>query len=269
VPVVLLPPSEGKAAGGEGPVWAEAPRAFPALDRDRRRVIAALRRALGDTARAERLLGVRGAQLRAAVADDRAVHRAPTLPALERYAGVVWTALDPGTLAGEAARRARDDIVVVSGLWGALAGEDAIPAYRLKMAASLPGLGPLARLWRPRLDRVLGPRLRGAVVYDLLPQEHAAAFDAGAHAPATRVRLRVEQEARRGDAVVRTVVGHDAKAVKGRLARWLLEGEVEDPAALAGFAALGYELDAAASSLAGREALAVLVRPLPNAAVAR
>ncbi len=217
---------------------------------------------VGDEAAAERLLGVRGPQLRAAVADDRAVHRAPTRPALERYAGVVWAALDPAALEGEAAGRAREDVFVISGLWGALAGGDAIPAYRLKMSASLPGLGPLARVWRPGLDRALGPRLRGQVVFDLLPQEHAAAFDAGVHAPAARVRLRVEQEARRDGAVVRSVVGHDAKAVKGRLARWLLEGGVEDPAALAGFAALGYELDARASRLDGPEALAVLVRPL-------
>ena len=42
-PVILLPPSEGKAAGGDGPGWAPGTMADGALDRSRREVLRAAR----------------------------------------------------------------------------------------------------------------------------------------------------------------------------------------------------------------------------------
>ncbi|HEX7097291.1 MAG TPA: hypothetical protein VF183_15500, partial [Acidimicrobiales bacterium] len=58
-PMILIPPSEGKAAGGDGPPWSDCARAFPSLDPARREVINALRRAMrGDPANVAKLVGV-------------------------------------------------------------------------------------------------------------------------------------------------------------------------------------------------------------------
>ena len=43
-PIVLLPPSEGKADGGTGPPWTPGSISFPELDASRRKVAAALKR---------------------------------------------------------------------------------------------------------------------------------------------------------------------------------------------------------------------------------
>ena len=40
--------------------------------------------------------------------------------------------------------------MIVSGLWGAVMPTDPVPAYRLKMSATLPKLGKLSAWWRER-----------------------------------------------------------------------------------------------------------------------
>src|SRR6476646_3178364 len=131
LPLILLPPSEGKALGGTGAPWSAGAMALD-LDDERRRVIGALATAMrgGEPARAK-LLGVTGSGLAAATAADRRVTRSPTLPAIERYTGVLYDALDHGSLTAAQRKRLHASIVIVSGLWGAVMPADPVPAYRL------------------------------------------------------------------------------------------------------------------------------------------
>ena len=227
-PLVLLPPSEGKAAGGEGGPWA------PGLARD-----GAL-----DDARAEVLaVAARGGVVDAA---------GPTRPAIERYSGVLYQELAWGTLSATARRRGASRVRIVSGLWGLVAPLDPIPHYKLKMSARLDGLGRLSTWWRPHLAPVVAARSKGAVVWDLLPQEHEAAMDWSAAAPARRVTVRFV------DAEDRTV-SHWNKLLKGSLVRWILTAEPMGPEDLDGFDhPLGYRFDPAASCLDGPVAAVVL-----------
>ena len=73
-PVILLPPSEGKAQGGDGPVWSVGTMADAPLDRARRDV------------------------LRAARAVGASPRRVGTRPAVERYTGVLYKELAWSTL---------------------------------------------------------------------------------------------------------------------------------------------------------------------------
>ena len=83
------------------------------------------------------------------------------------------------------------------------------------------------------------------VVWDLLPNEHAAAMDWTAGAPARRVTVRFL------DAEGRTV-SHWNKLLKGSLVRWLLTEQPAGPEALGAFRhPLGYRFDRRASSLDG------------------
>lgn len=227
-PVILLPPSEGKAPGGDGPGWAPATMADPTLDRHRRAV------------------------LRAARASGATPRRAPTRPAMERYTGVLYQELSWTTLAAPARRRGEAQVRIVSGLWGLVAPADPIPPYRLKMSASLDGLGRLSTWWRPRLSPVVAGLTEGRVVWDLLPIEHAAAMDWSAATPAQRVTVRFL------DAEGRTV-SHWNKLLKGSLVRWLLTERPAGPEALGTFRhPLGYRFDPGASVLDGPVATAVL-----------
>ena len=194
-PVILLPPSEAKAPGGDGPVWAAGTMADVALDRARREVL-----------RAARTAGCTPA-------------RAPTRPAIERYSGVLYRELAWPTLPPAAHRCGAAQVRIVSGLWGLVAPTDPIPPYRLKMSASLEGLGRLTGWWRPRLAPVMAELTDRRLVWDLLPQEHEAAIDWSGCTPARRAIVRFL------DAEGRTV-SHWNKLLKGSLVRWLLTDQV-------------------------------------------
>lgn len=161
-----------------------------------------------------RLLGVNGAHLERARTANGHLVGAPTLPAWERFTGVVWDHFNVAGLPTAARTRASERVVVVSAVAGLSALDDPLPDHRLKMSASLAGTGKLSRWWQPRLTGVLGAACAGALVVDLLPNEHAAALDPGAiDADWVRVDL-VDGAGRRA--------GHAAKAAKGLLAAQLV-----------------------------------------------
>ncbi len=210
---ILLPPSEGKAEGGRTPRWKAGSGTFgSALRRPRAEVVAALLAAKGGDAK---LLGVSGQHLARAQESNRELDGAPTLPACERYTGVVWGHLSPDTLSAKACTRAVDSVVVVSGLLGLVGFDDPVPDYRVKMGASLKPMGKLSTWWRDPLSTTLNDWADGRVVIDLLPNEHRAAWTPSDSMREHVVVSFVEKSGK--------VAGHDAKAAKGLLARHLLE----------------------------------------------
>lgn len=212
---VLLPPSEAKADGGVRPTSAGA---FDERLADaRHEVVRALHTLLqsADRGELEKTLGVRGPLLERALLSSRSIVEGTcdVLPAWRRYSGVVWSHLDPATLSD--AMRSR--LLIPSGLCGITSGSDPVPDYRLKMSASLSSLGTLAAHWRPVLTPALIDHVRGAAVVDLLPHEHARAIDVD--------QLRVSCDVHRVNFVRHDgarAVGHEAKAVKGEVARAVL-----------------------------------------------
>ena len=204
--LVLLPPSEGKAAGGQGARLDLGALTFPELTGVRTRVVDAVQE-LG-----RRDLPALQAALKCPAdqaALDAALTTAPTLPALERYTGVVYDNLGYATLTGPARRRANASLVVCSALFGLLRPRDPVPAYRLSGGTVLPGLGGLAPLWRPAVEPLLAQE---RFVVDLR---------SGAYAGLARVPHAVQVRVLRDEGGRRTTVSHDNKWTKGRLARAL------------------------------------------------
>ena len=120
-PLILLPPSEGKAPGGGGAPWHESGQSFPELSDKRRPVIAALLDAMAGTLEARtKLLGVGAARTQEATTANLAVDTSPTLPAIERYTGVLYDALDADSLPAPLRKRLDQQVVILSGLWGAV-----------------------------------------------------------------------------------------------------------------------------------------------------
>lgn len=211
--VILLPPSEGKADGGEdGTVWTPHSGAFGKdLGEFRSEIAHALTKLKGGPAT---LLGVSGKHLARAQTANKSLIGAPTLPAWQRYTGVVWDHLDLASLTPAKRKPMLGRILIPSGMAGLVRADDPLPDYRLKMGARCAPFGLMSTWWRDDLTASLMKFLRGRVVVDLLPQEHRAAFDWSAVDKVVRV-----------DLVSRTggvVGGHNAKAAKGLLARHLL-----------------------------------------------
>ena len=210
---LLLPPSEGKAAGGRRTTWDPYSGVFgDALGDRRRELVEALAAASGGD---EKLLGIGGKHLLTAQHANARLLQSPTMRAGARYTGVVWDHLDLASLPAEAQRKATRSIFVLSGLLGAVAVSDPTPEYRLKMSARLAAVGTLNIWWRAALSQALNDVLARRVVIDLLPNEHRSAWTP----TTTRYRdfVRVTFVERNGK-----VAGHDAKATKGHLARHIL-----------------------------------------------
>jgi uncharacterized protein len=227
---LLLPPSEGKAHGGRGR-WDPTIGRFALLGEPaglverREQVALALAEAGGGD---EKLLGVGGAHLARAQSANSSLLGAPTLRAAERYTGVVWDHLGLASVSPVHRKRAGASIAVVSGLLGVVGVDDRIPDYRLKMGASLLPMGKLSTWWRPTVSMAINTWARRRFVVDMLPNEHRAAWVPDG------VRGVTVAFVERGDATAGRVVGHDAKAAKGRLARHILtfDGHPEDALAV-------------------------------------
>ncbi len=216
---ILLPPSEGKTAGGRGrPLHlrgADGPLATP-----RSQALDALTALLaGDASRAARALllpdGVAAGALRA----NARVRESPTTPALRRYAGVVYDGIDAATMSPAEQRVAGRSVVIFSGLFGVVRGDEPVPQYRVPAKAVLPGLGIASTFWRPHLQLALRDVLRRGLVIDLRSGDYAAMWRPEPELAARTVTVRVLSRAPRGGYAV---VSFTSKLAKGRLARALV-----------------------------------------------
>ena len=211
--LILLPPSEGKAEGGRTatPWKCESGTFARALSGPRQEVADRLAHVRGGD---QALLGVKGQLLDRARVANSSVVGGPSLPAWQRYTGVVWDHLDLAGMDTVARSAAAKRILVVSGLAGVVLASDPLPDYRLKMGARLAPFGVMSRWWRDPVTDAIARHVRDRVLVDLLPQEHRAALDTD-RLPSL---VRVDLVAKSGG----VVGGHNAKAAKGLLARHLL-----------------------------------------------
>jgi cytoplasmic iron level regulating protein YaaA (DUF328/UPF0246 family) len=229
--LILLPPSEGKAPGGDGPPLDLPTLALPGLGSVRQRVLDALIRLCdGPEEVARTVLGLSPGQADA-VADNRMLRSAPTRSVAGLYTGVLYDHLGLATLGGEAYERAAENLLVFSGLWGTLRIDDRVPHYRLAMGVRLPPLGPLAAVWRPVLSRELPTTADGRLIVDMRSAPYAAAW----RPDGPTVAVRVVRERILGGVVERSVVSHMAKATRGMIARDLITtgAAAESPSQLA------------------------------------
>ncbi|QUQ71590.1 peroxide stress protein YaaA [Kutzneria sp. CA-103260] len=221
--LVLLPPSETKSDGGAGgPLDLDA-LSFPELTPLRRKLADALVTLAGDVPASLRALELSERQHHE-VHRNAALLTSPTAPALSRYTGVLYDALDQKSLTKTEKSRADGRLGVASALFGVVRAGDPIPAYRLSGGSTLPGVGALGALWRPELEPVL--RAADELVVDM----RSGAYAALARVPAAVVVKVIMPNGK--------TVSHHNKAYKGRLARVLATAQRE-PSTVAGLVRTG------------------------------
>ncbi|MDA3624331.1 peroxide stress protein YaaA [Saccharopolyspora sp. WRP15-2] len=236
--LVLLPPSETKSVGGSGAPLDLGGLSHPELTGTRQQLAEALSTLADDVPASLDALGLSERQVEE-VQRNAELWAAPTAPALERYTGVLYDALDVQSLSAIERKQADTRLAVASALFGIVRGTDSIPAYRLSGGSSLPGLGTLRSVWRPVLEPVL------AAADDLVVDLRSGAYAALAKVPGA-VEVRVLSEDATGK---RKVVSHHNKAHKGKLARALAQfsdepESIEDVLAVASDAGLQVEREA-------------------------
>lgn len=227
--IVLLPPSETKRGGGDGPPLRLEKLANPGLGALRAALVGELVDLAADPPACRTALGVSPSQ-DAEIARNAALRTAPTLPALRRYTGVLYDALDVDSLRGAEAKRARARLAIGSALFGLLRADDQVPAYRLSATSKLPAKPTLAARWKPLLEPLLAELAAQDLIVDLRSGSYVAL---GPTSGAIHVKVLAEHPDGR-----RTVVTHFNKAYKGRLARILASTRAEptDAAAVAAVA---------------------------------
>ncbi|MGE7390443.1 peroxide stress protein YaaA [Streptomyces sp. NPDC004126] len=220
--LVLLPPSEGKAAGGSGAPLDPASLSLPGLAPARAAVLEELvELCAGDEPKAREVLGL-SEGLRGEVAKNAGLRSAPALPAGEIYTGVLYDALDLAGLPGPARELAERTLLVFSGLWGAVRVTDRIPSYRCSMGVKLPGLGALGAYWRTPMAEVLPQAAGDGLVLDLRSSAYASAWKPKGETAGRTATVRVLHSQVVDGVEKRSVVSHFNKATKGRLVRDLL-----------------------------------------------
>lgn len=209
--LVILPPSETKSNGGAGAPLDLDRLGFPELNPVRRRLAGALVDLAADLEASQRALGLGRTQL-AEVDRNADLWESPTRPAVERYTGVLYDALDYPGLSRAAKAKAADRLLIGSALFGVVRAGDPIPAYRLSGGSRLPGFGTLASVWKPALSPALE-----AVDDFVLDLRSGAYLSLGPVRGA--VTATVVTEAPDGS---RKVVSHFNKHYKGLIARDLV-----------------------------------------------
>jgi len=204
-PLILLAPSEEKASGGvpgrlkEGPAQRWAREQLVALAKQ------------GSPEALRKAFDVKDLALDKARSEALALSgRVPLLPALSRYAGVAFQALEAASLPPET----WPQVFILSNLRGLVRGDEAIPPYKLKLGA-IPGL---RAHWRKALPAQLAALPEGPL-WELLPGDSADLLKGWA-----RPRHTVEIFDAEGRAI-----SHFSKLYRGRVARWILQHQQGDP----------------------------------------
>ncbi|ANW20428.1 peroxide stress protein YaaA [Streptomyces clavuligerus] len=264
--LVLLPPSEGKAASGRGAPLKPESLSLPALAKARAAVLDELvELCAADTEKARTVLGL-SEGLSGEIAKNAGLRTAGARPAGDIYTGVLYDALGLATLEPGARRRARASLLVFSGLWGAVRIGDRIPSYRCSMGVKLPGLGALGAHWRAPMAAALPEAAGSGLVLDLRSSAYAAAWKPKGELAGRTATVRVLHAQIVDGVEKRSVVSHFNKATKGRIVRDLLVSGARPrrPAELVGaLRDLGHVVEAEAPARAGQPwALDVVVKEI-------
>jgi cytoplasmic iron level regulating protein YaaA (DUF328/UPF0246 family) len=216
--LVLLPPSETKVAGGEPGTSLDIDQlSFPAQNPLREDLVRQVLKLSRDEMAALRALklGPRGS---AEVQRNRELLSSPVMPALERYTGVLFDALDLAGLTRSAHSWVMDNVTVFSALWGIVRASDPIPAYRLSFDSKVSG-GALTAQWAA-VAEALWQEVPGFVL-DIRSEGYRKLAPVPVH---QGVFVALVKDGPLGS---RPALGHANKSVKGNLVRALAESGAE------------------------------------------
>lgn len=213
--LVLLPPSETKTDGGNSRI--SSTLSWPELEPVRHGVVTDLihQATNSDPEAAAKALKISAKQAATELARNRNLANAPLKPAIERYTGVLFDAIDVQSLSDDQRWWMETHVAIHSAAYGLVYAGDCIPAYRCSYNSNVGGTA-LKRRWQSPISEALashdGPiidlRSKGYVGLGPLPAREQAVW--------MNVRERLP------DGTLRSL-NHFNKAAKGRFVRLLAE----------------------------------------------
>lgn len=210
----LLPPSEGKTAPANGPVYDAKALSFPKLSPLRGKVIRSLLKLCKSKSEvAVDVLGLTAGQVDLLDVNRRLL-TAACAPAFQVYTGVLYSELAPESLTPEQLARLDASVWIASALFGFVGFSDYIPAYRMSGDVTLPDIGSLTLFWKQDLAAIL-EKVSGPIV-DFRSGTYVKLGPLSKDVCARTVVPRVLQRMPDGPP---KLITHFNKATKGRLMR--------------------------------------------------
>jgi cytoplasmic iron level regulating protein YaaA (DUF328/UPF0246 family) len=178
--LILLPPSETKRDGGDGPplsqAFAEHSLALPELDVVRGNVAKAVVSLAKKPKECAAALKLSPKQL-GEIDRNREVLDSATMPAMDRYTGVLYDGLAAINLSEASRQFLAQNVMIHSALLGPVSAGDPIPAYRLSFDSKLSVSGKtLKATWSVPAAQALSRRIESEnrVVLDLRSEGYSA-----------------------------------------------------------------------------------------------
>jgi cytoplasmic iron level regulating protein YaaA (DUF328/UPF0246 family) len=198
----LLPPSETKRSGGGTLTIDQVALTFGGLNEAREVALKAL--------------------------EDYSLLSAPTMRALDRYTGTLYSALhgrglkgtptEHNSLSPDEIARAKSTVLIQSALFGLIPATDLIPEYKISPTKKLNGLN-LKTLWSAAHEPIW-PRLAGGIIIDLRSKAYAEL----APIPEAIEHYDLVVEVEHPDGT-RMLMNHFNKKAKGQLVRAALQSK--------------------------------------------
>lgn len=197
--IVLLPPSESKAHW-----WTKKTErlSYP--------LPKPLDIALGATAKDLKCIGKR---LQEAQQLNQIIHEGPRMKAVERYNGVMFKALDYGTLSAKGKKRHDEHVVILSWMYGIVHPNDHIANYKLPIETK--GLAQ----YRKQLVAEQLNTIETELIVNCLSWSYTAMIDRdNLHARVVHIEFMQKEKG------MKKKLTHNVKSVKGRRLRQVCEG---------------------------------------------
>ncbi|MDA3836220.1 MAG: peroxide stress protein YaaA [Nanoarchaeota archaeon] len=216
---LLLPPSEGKVEDVNRTTMyfdVRNSNSFVELNLARDEVYNHLLTVLNkrDLSEMSKVLELKGIPLQKAIIADANLNGGSTLPAIYRYSGVMFKAIDYAGMSHAKKENFNDAVLFVDGMFGLLRPLDLIPDYKLKINSKIPGFD-VSRFWRDELKGVLEEEFEGKVVIDILPDAHRRVVDFSSAKEHYEVVFAENVEG------VMKNVGHFSKGLKGEFVNFV------------------------------------------------
>jgi len=163
---ILFSPSEGKKEGGNFPPLASKNLLFPQLYTHRLPLLQAYNSLINenDIPTLQTLTGIKKVQDIKLYQKD--LFSTPTMPALERYAGVAYDYLKLSTLTDKEKNYLFKHTLIFSNLFGSLLGGDLIPEYKMKQGAKL-GEIKTETIYKKEFSSALDDLFKDELILDL------------------------------------------------------------------------------------------------------
>ncbi len=209
--IILLPPSEGKNIGGKYKFICENENTLSLISK-----IESFIKNKSEI-EIEKLFELKAKKLEEAVKGMSNIFNEKTLPAIERYSGVMFKAISYSNLDNLKKENFDNSVIFIDGLFGAISPNTMIPSYKLKISSKIGELN-VSKFWKEKLFHFFKNKFKDKIIIDLLPIAHRKVVN---YSSAKEV-YKINFFDKKSDLIYKNV-GHNSKKLKGELIRYICD----------------------------------------------